>query len=36
MKLFTYAGNTHALQTLIVAKYNSIEIEVRLRVPERL
>jgi hypothetical protein len=31
MKLYTYAGNTHALQTLIVARYNGIDIEVRRR-----
>ena len=28
MKLFTYAGNVHALQSLIIAKYNGVEIEV--------
>jgi len=26
--LLTYAGNTHALQSLIVARYNGVEIEV--------
>uniref|UniRef100_A0A0D3JV92 GST N-terminal domain-containing protein n=2 Tax=Emiliania huxleyi TaxID=2903 RepID=A0A0D3JV92_EMIH1 len=28
MKLYTFAGNTHALQTLIVARYNGVDIEV--------
>ena len=28
MKLYTYAGNVHALQSLIAARYNGIEIEV--------
>ena len=28
MKLYTFAGNTHALQSLIIARYNEIEIEV--------
>lgn len=28
MKLFTYAGNVHALQSLIVARYNGVEIEL--------
>ena len=28
MKLHTYAGNVHALQSLIIAKYNGIDIEV--------
>jgi len=28
MKLYTYAGNLHALQSLIIAKYGGIEIEV--------
>merc|ERR1719310_385197 len=28
MKLFTYAGNTHALQTLIVARYNGVDIQL--------
>uniref|UniRef100_A0A7S4F181 Elongation factor 1-gamma n=1 Tax=Chrysotila carterae TaxID=13221 RepID=A0A7S4F181_CHRCT len=28
LTLYTYAGNTHALQSLIVAKYNGIEIDV--------
>ena len=29
MKLFTFKGNTHALQSLIIARYNGIDIEVR-------
>ena len=28
MKLHTYAGNVHALQSLIVARYNGVEIEL--------
>ena len=28
MKLFTYAGNVHALQSLVIAKYQGVEIEV--------
>lgn len=28
MKLYTFAGNTHALQSLVIARYNGIEIEV--------
>ena len=28
MKLYTYAGNVHALQSLIAARYNGIDIEV--------
>ena len=28
MKLYTYAGNVHALQTLIAARYNGVEIEL--------
>ena len=28
LKMHTYAGNTHALQSLIIARYNGIEIEV--------
>ena len=28
MKLYTFQGNTHALQTLIIARYNGIHIEV--------
>ena len=26
--LYTYAGNTHALQTLIIARYNGVDIAV--------
>ena len=29
MKLLTFAGNTHALQSLIIARYNDVELEVR-------
>ena len=28
MKLHTYAGNVHALQSLIVARYNGVDIEL--------
>ena len=28
MKLLTYKGNTHALQSLIIAHYNGIDVEV--------
>ena len=28
MELLTFAGNTHALQTLIIARYNGVEIAV--------
>ena len=28
MQLYTYAGNVHALQSLIIAKYNGVEITV--------
>jgi len=28
MKLYTFAGNTHALQSLVIARYNGVEIEV--------
>ena len=28
MQLYTYAGNVHALQSLIIAKYNGVDIEV--------
>jgi len=28
MRLLTFAGNTHALQTLIIARYNGVEIAV--------
>ena len=28
MKLYTYAGNVHALQSLIIGKYNGVDIEV--------
>eukprot|EP00310_Coccolithus_braarudii_P012458 CAMPEP_0183351500 /NCGR_PEP_ID=MMETSP0164_2-20130417/25299_1 /TAXON_ID=221442 /ORGANISM="Coccolithus pelagicus ssp braarudi, Strain PLY182g" /LENGTH=222 /DNA_ID=CAMNT_0025523693 /DNA_START=46 /DNA_END=710 /DNA_ORIENTATION=+ len=28
LTLYTYAGNTHALQSLIAAQYNGVEIEV--------
>ena len=27
-RLFTYAGNVHALQSLIAARYNGIEVEM--------
>ena len=28
MKLYTYAGNVHALQTMIAARYNGVDIEL--------
>ena len=28
MQLYTFAGNTHALQSLIIARYNGVEIAV--------
>jgi|TARA_B100000524_G_scaffold213157_1_gene111739 hypothetical protein len=36
MRLYTYAGNVHALQSLIAAQYNDIDIEVRADVSVRV